>query len=57
MNVTRVLQARQIPDDGDFLFRSMVRDQYKESYEYALDIKALIEKNQKLRLVRKKLFT
>ena len=26
----RVLQAKQIPEEGDFLFRSMIRDQYKE---------------------------
>ena len=39
----RVLQRKQIPDDGDFLFRSMIRDQYKESYECALKIKKHIE--------------
>ena len=41
--VARVLQAKQIPDDGDFLFRSMIREQYKQSYECALRIKAHIE--------------
>ena len=25
----RVLQAKQMPDDDDFLFRNMIRDQYK----------------------------
>lgn len=39
----RVLQSKQIPDDGDFLFRSMIRDQYKQSYECAVDIKSFIE--------------
>jgi beta-glucoside operon transcriptional antiterminator len=39
----RVLQSKQIPDDGDFLFRSMIREQYKESYECALAIKNHIE--------------
>ena len=39
----RVLQAKQIPEEGDFLFRSMIRDQYKESYECAKKIKQHIE--------------
>ena len=39
----RVLQSKQIPDDGDFLFRSMIREQYKQSYECAVDIKSFIE--------------
>lgn len=39
----RVLQAKQIPEEDDFLFRSMIRDQYKESYECAKKIKQHIE--------------
>ena len=39
----RVLQAKQSPEEGDFLFRSMIRDQYKESYECAKKIKQHIE--------------
>ena len=39
----RVLQAKQIPEEGDFLFRSMIRDKYKESYECAKKIKQQIE--------------
>ena len=35
----RVLQAKQMPDDDDFLFRNMIRDQYKESYECAQKIR------------------
>ena len=31
----RVLQAKQMPDDDDFLFRNMIRDQYKKSYACA----------------------
>lgn len=46
----RVLQSKQIPDDGDFLFRSMVREQYKESYECALSIKEHIEKNHHIEI-------
>ena len=46
----RVLQAKQIPDDGDFLFRSMIRDQYKESYKCALEIKQHIESNYKIEI-------
>lgn len=40
----RVLQSKQIPDDGDFLFRSMIREQYQESYKCALTIKNYIDK-------------
>lgn len=46
----RVLQSKQIPDDGDFLFRSMIRDQYKESYECALAIKEYIEKEHHIEI-------
>ncbi|MDO4555037.1 MAG: PRD domain-containing protein [Lachnospiraceae bacterium] len=46
----RVLQAKQIPDDGDFLFRSMIRDQYKESYQCALAIREHIEANYKIEI-------
>ena len=35
----RVLQAKQMPDDDDFLFRNMIRDQYKKSYECAQKIR------------------
>ena len=35
----RVLQAKQMPDDDDFLFRNMIRDQYKESYACAQKIR------------------
>ena len=35
----RVLQAKQMPDDDDFLFRKMIRDQYKESYACAQKIR------------------
>lgn len=35
----RVLQAKQMPDDDDFLFRNMIRDQYKESYVCAQKIR------------------
>lgn len=46
----RVLQSKQIPDDGDFLFRSMIREQYKESYECALSIKKYIEKEHHIEI-------
>ena len=46
----RVLQSKQIPDDGDFLFRSMIREQYKDSYECALEIKACIEKSYQIEI-------
>ena len=39
----RVLQAKQIPEEDDFLFRSMIRDQYKESFACAKKIKQHIE--------------
>ena len=35
----RVLQAKQMPDDDDFLFRNMIRDQYKESCACAQKIR------------------
>ena len=35
----RVLQAKQMPDDDDFLFRNMIRDQYKERYACAQKIR------------------
>ena len=35
----RVLQAKQMPDDEDFLFRNMIRDQYKKSYACAQKIR------------------
>ena len=35
----RVLQAKQMPDDDDFLFRNMIRDQYKEIYACAQKIR------------------
>ena len=35
----RVLQAKQMPDDDDFLFRNMIRDQYKKSYACAQKIR------------------
>lgn len=46
----RVLQSKQIPDDGDFLFRSMIRDQYKESYQCAISIRDNIQKNYKIEI-------
>ena len=35
----RVLQAKQMPDDDDFLFQNMIREQYKESYACAQKIR------------------
>lgn len=46
----RVLQSKQIPDDGDFLFRSMIREQYKESYNCANEIKVLIQNNYQVEI-------
>lgn len=46
----RVLQAKQIPDDGDFLFRSMIRDQYKDGYECAIAIKNHIEETHHIQI-------
>ena len=46
----RVLQAKQIPDDGDFLFRSMIRDQYKDGYECAIAIKEHIEQTHHIQI-------
>ena len=46
----RVLQAKQIPDDGDFLFRSMIRDQYKDGYECATAIKEHIEQTHHIQI-------
>lgn len=46
----RVLQAQQIPDDGDFLFRTMIREQYKECFACAQDIKAYIEQEYKIQI-------
>ena len=51
----RVLQAKQIPDDGDFLFRSMIRDQYRQSYECAIDIKSYIENTYQIPLSEEEL--
>ena len=51
----RVLQAKQIPDDGDFLFRSMIRDQYKQSYNCALDIQSFIENTYQIALSEEEL--
>lgn len=46
----RVLQSKQIPDDGDFLFRSMIREQYKECFACAQEIKAFIEANYPIQI-------
>lgn len=46
----RVLQSKQIPDDGDFLFRSMIREQYKTSYECAIAIRDYIFKEYKIEI-------
>lgn len=46
----RVLQSKQIPDDGDFLFRSMIREQYKECFACAQEIKAFIESNYSIQI-------
>lgn len=46
----RVLQTKQIPDDGDFLFRSMIRDQYKGSYECACEIRESIQNNYQIEI-------
>lgn len=46
----RVLQSKQIPDDGDFLFRSMIREQYKECFACAQEIKAFIESNYPIQI-------
>ena len=40
----RILQANQIPEDDDYVFRTMIRDQYQEDYECALKIKDTIKK-------------
>lgn len=46
----RVLQSKQIPDDGDFLFRSMIREQYKECFACAQEIKTFIESNYPIQI-------
>ncbi|MCQ2491524.1 MAG: PRD domain-containing protein [Lachnospiraceae bacterium] len=39
----RVLQVKQIPEDDDFLFRTMIREQYSDDYQCALGIKKAIQ--------------
>ena len=46
----RVLQSKQIPDDGDFLFRAMIREQYKKSHECAEIIKKMMEDDYKIEI-------
>lgn len=44
----RVLQAKQMPDDDDFLFRNMIRDQYKKSYACAQIIRQHLDECYKV---------
>ena len=44
----RVLQAKQMPDDDDFLFRNMIRDQYKKSYACAQMIRQHLDECYKV---------
>lgn len=46
----RVLQSKQIPDDGDFLFHSMIREQYQECFTCSQKIKAYIESNYPIQI-------
>ena len=50
----RVLQAKQMPDDDDFLFRNMIRDQYKKSYACAQIIRQHLGDATRWRSVKKR---
>ena len=51
----RILKEKQIPDDGDFLFHSLIRDQYKQSYECALKVKSHVETTYQIPLSEEEL--
>lgn len=42
--LARLLQEKQLPDEGDFLFQSMIRKKYEKYYQCALNIRKEIEK-------------
>ncbi len=51
----RVLQAKQIPEDDDFLFRTMIRDQYNDDYQCALKIRAVISEKYDIQISEEEL--